>query len=333
MSRVAPSGLGSQPVGEIAGVAEGVYRLKLPVPFPLRFVAPYLVRGEGGWTAIDAGFDYPPAREAWERGAAEVGCDLSRDLERVIVTHLHPDHIGLAGWLHERSGAPVYMLDGEIRNARRLWEGRRMVEDFVRFLVRYGMDREMADPTAGRTRFSIRLPGEIRTLRPGEELDLGSVRARILHVPGHSDYQFMLHDPERRLLFAADHILLEITPNIGLWTYTEPHPLARYLESLKRLRGLKTELVLPAHGPLFHDLDGRIEELLQHHAERLDVTYEAFNGRPETPYAIARRVFRDGLTDHELRFALAETLAHLEHLVLQGRAERIEGEPVTYRAK
>jgi glyoxylase-like metal-dependent hydrolase (beta-lactamase superfamily II) len=329
--RVAASRLGSQPVGAAAEVAEGVYQLKLPVPFPLEFISVYLVRGDTGWTAIDAGFDYPAAREAWERGGREIGLDLDAELDRIIITHLHPDHVGAAHWLHERSGAPVYMLEGEIENARHLWEGERTVEDFVRYLTRHGMQVDLAEPTAGSNRFGIRLP-ELNPLRPGERLDLGGLRAEVIHVPGHSDYQFMLHDPERELLLAADHVLLEITPNIGLWTYTEPQPLDRYLKSLEGLRGLRPETVLPAHGPVFHDLDGRIDELLAHHEERLEVTHEAFDGEPETSYAIARRVFREGLTDHQLRFALAETLAHLEHLVLQGRAERIEGAVVTYRA-
>ena len=93
---VAPSSIGTQPIGETSRVSDGIFQIKLPVPFPLKFVASYLVEGRDGWTVIDPGFDYPPARETWERGAAEVGLDRGRDLARIIVTHLHPDHIGLA---------------------------------------------------------------------------------------------------------------------------------------------------------------------------------------------------------------------------------------------
>jgi glyoxylase-like metal-dependent hydrolase (beta-lactamase superfamily II) len=331
MSGVVPSRLGGQPVGEAARVAEGVYQLKLPVPFPLRFVSSYLFAGEGGWTVLDPGYDYPDARRAWEAVAPELGLDLERGVEKIVVTHLHPDHIGLARWMQERSGAPVFMLAGEAETARRVWDPERDLEDFVRFLVRNGMDEKTARPTAGTTDLGVRVPEEVVTVRPGEKLRLGEVVARAIHTPGHSDHHFVLHDPERGVLVAGDQLLLKITPNIGLWPYTAPRPLRRYLRSIDELRGLDVGLVLPGHGPLFHDLGGRVDELVAHHAERLEAMHAAFGGRPATPYEIARRVFpADQLSPHQLRFALAETLAHLEHLVDEGRAELLEEEPATY---
>jgi len=329
---VPPSSLGTQPIGGISRVSEGIYQLKLPVPFPLKFISSYLVEDRDGWTVVDPGFDYPPAREAWETGAAEVGLDLDLDVQRIIVTHLHPDHIGLARWLEERSGAPVWMLEGEIENARYVWDPARGTEGFVDYLMRNGMDPETAGATAGTTRLGVRVPERLIPLRPGDAIELGDSEVRVLHTPGHSDFHFVLHDERRRLLFAGDHLLLHITPNIGLWTYTAPRPLERYLDSLRGLRGLEVNLVFPGHGPLFHDLDGRIEELILHHEERLSVMHAAFDGEPATPFEVARRVFPEDLSDHQLRFALAETLAHLEYLVGEGRAERLDGDVVGYRA-
>ena len=313
-------------------MAEGVYQLKLPVPFPLRFVASYLVEGPDGWTVIDPGFDYPPAREAWEEQSAALGLDLSADVNRVIVTHLHPDHIGLARWLEERSGAPVYMLEEEIRNARHVWDPARGNEGFIRFLLANGMDEEIARPTAGSTSMGIRLPEDLLPLRGGENISLGGSEWRVIHTPGHSDFHFVLHEAEKSILLAGDHLLLHITPNIGTWTYTAPRPLERYLASIQDLKGLDVDLVLPGHGPLFHDLDGRVDELVAHHAERLDAMHAAFDGVPVTGYELSRRVFADDLSDHQLRFALAETLAHLEFLVHDGRAERVEGDVIRYAA-
>ena len=329
---VRPSTLAAQPIGEASRVVEGVHQLKLPVPFPLKFVASYLIEGEGGWTIIDPGFDYPPAREAWESEAARMGLDLDRDVTRLIVTHLHPDHIGLARWLEGRSGAPVWMLENEISNARHVWDPGRNSDDFVSYMMRHGMDAETAGATAGTTRLGIRLPEHLRPLRPEDRIELGGSEARVIHTPGHSDFHFVLHDERRRLLYAGDHLLLEITPNIGLWTYTAPRPLRRYLDSIGGLRGLDVDLIFPGHGPLFHDLDGRIDELVLHHEERLSVMHEALEGEPATAFEVARRVFPDELSDHQLRFALAETLAHLEHLVDDGGVERLSGEVERYRA-
>ena len=329
---VRPSTLATQPIGEASRVVEGVHQLKLPVPFPLKFIASYLVEGRDGWTVIDPGFDYPPARETWESEAARIDLDLDRDVTRVIVTHLHPDHIGLARWLEGRSGAPVYMLEDEIANARHVWDPSRGSEAFVRYMMRHGMDPETAGATAGTTRLGVRLPERLIPLQPEDRIELGGSEARVIHTPGHSDFHFVLHDESRRLLYAGDHLLLEITPNIGLWTYTAPRPLERYLDSIESLRGLDVNLVFPGHGPLFHDLDGRINELLLHHEDRLSVMLEALVGEPATAFQVARLAFPDGLSDHQLRFALAETLAHLEHLVDEGRAERLDGDVVCFRA-
>jgi glyoxylase-like metal-dependent hydrolase (beta-lactamase superfamily II) len=328
---VVPSGLATQPIGEVAPVAEGVWQLKLPVPFPLRFVSVYLVEGNDGWSIVDAGYDYPPARAAWESGAAAAGCDLGRDVDQIVVTHFHPDHIGAARWLEERTQAPVYVMEQEIPFARKLW-GSSDVGPFVEYLIRHGMSQTDAGSTAAVVRYLLPLPEEMVPIHPGGMLAVGEGAVCIVHVPGHADNQIVLHDVARGILFAADHLLLGITPNIGLWPESELHPLARYLESLENTRGLGADLVLPGHGPVFHDLDGRIGELIYHHEERLETMRRAVSDRPKTAYEVSRIVFRGTLTKHQRCFALAETLAHLDHLVLEGRAERIEGETVNFRA-
>jgi glyoxylase-like metal-dependent hydrolase (beta-lactamase superfamily II) len=328
---VKPSRLGTQPVGEAAEVAEGVYQLKVPVPIPLVFVSAYLAEGDGGWTLIDTGFDYPEGRTAWESGAEAIGCNLGRDVERIVVTHFHPDHLGAAYWLQGISGAPVCMLGSEIEHSREVW-GDPDPAPFIEHLVRSGMGRALAERAAAGTRADLSLPEKMVPLSVGEEIPLGPGTARILHAPGHADHQAMLHDEGRGLLFAADQVMLGVTPNIGRWPDTLPKPLARYLKSLRSIRGLDADLVLPGHGPLFHDLRGRADELLLHHEERLEVMQAEISGAPKTPFEVSRKVFRYGLSLYERCFALAETLAHLEHLVLEGRAERIGDGLVSFRA-
>ena len=327
---VAPSELAVQSVGEAAEVVEGVWQLKLPVPFPLGFVSVYLVEGDDGWTLIDSGYDYPPAREAWEAGALAAGCDLSQDIAGIVVTHFHPDHIAAARWLQELSAAPVSMMEEEIPFARRIW-GSPDAEPFVGLLVRHGMPREMAESAAGAMRGGLRLPEEIRPLRAGEKVPMGNGSALVVHAPGHADHQLVLHDEGRRILYAADHLMLGITPNVGIWPETEPYPLDRYLGSLASMRGLEADLVLPGHGPVFGDLDGRISEIMEHHAERLDAMRAEIEA-PASAYEVSRQLFRGALSVHQRSFALAETLAHLDHLVLEGRARVREGAPVAFEA-
>ena len=328
---VMPSRLGTQPIGEVESVADGVYQLKLPVPLPLRFISVYLIEGDDGWTVVDTGFDYPETYEVWEKAARTLGIDLVRDIGRIIVTHFHPDHLGAARWLQERSGAPVMMLEDEIDFSRRLWTRRDSPEPFIEHLTLHGMPRTTATAAAEALRSGLALPETMTPLHVGEKLAVGTGSARVLLAPGHADFQLVLHDEARGILFAADHILLKITPNIGLWPENAPHPLARYLDSLEELRDLNVDLVLPGHGPIFHDLGGRIEELKQHHQERLELMRGELQDGPRTAFEVSNSVFREDLSIYEQCFALAETLAHLEHLELQNRVERIEGGKITYR--
>lgn len=333
MDGVAPSKLGTQPVGEVAEVAEGVYQLKVPVPIPLVFVSAYLIEDDDGWTILDTGFDYPEGRAAWEVGSGKLGLDLREDVSRILVSHFHPDHLGAAAWLQGLSGAPVYMLEEEIEHAREIWGG----DDgnfalLIEHLTRHGMPQSLAEEAAAGTRATLKLPEKMAALRADDEIPLGGGVARVVHAPGHADHQYMLHDEARGILFAADHVLLKITPNVGIWPDVMPQPLDRYIKSLINLRGMGVGLVLPGHGPVFHDLDGRIEELILHHEERLDLMHGVLANGPKTTFEVSSRVFRDTLTLYEQCFALAETLAHLDHLALEDRAIRMQNGVVSYRA-
>lgn len=313
-------------------MASGIHQLKILVPIPLGFVSAYLIEGPEGWTVLDTGFDYPDGRAAWEAGAASLGLDLRREVSRILVSHFHPDHLGAARWLQELSGAPVYMLWEEIENSRLVWEGEGAVAALVDSLILNGMPRELAEEAGSGMRANLELPERLVELRVGEQIALGEGVARVVHAPGHADYQYVLHDEGRGLLFAADHVLMKITPNIGLWPETLPHPLARYLKALSGMRGMNADLVLPGHGPIFHDLQGRIDELLLHHEERLELMHAEIQGRPKTPFEVSGAVFRETLTLYERCFALAETLAHLEYLALEGRARRVEEGGLAFRA-
>jgi glyoxylase-like metal-dependent hydrolase (beta-lactamase superfamily II) len=222
-------------------------------------------------------------------------------------------------------------MEAEIPFARKLW-GSPDASPFVGLLARHGMPREMAEKGAAGMRSGLALPEEILPLRAGEKVRMGNGAVRVIHAPGHADHQLVLHEEGRGILYAADHLMLGITPNIGIWPETEPHPLARYLDSLEGMRNLEADLVLPGHGPVFRDLGGRVEEITAHHAERLGAMRATLEAGPRTPYEVSRIVFRGTLSVYQRCFALAETLAHLDHLALDGRARAREGEMVTYEA-
>jgi glyoxylase-like metal-dependent hydrolase (beta-lactamase superfamily II) len=224
------------------------------------------------------------------------------------------------------------MLGEEIEHSRLVWESDGGAASLINCLVLNGMPHELAEEAGSGMRANLKLPEKLLPLRAGNEMPLGGSGARAVHAPGHADYQYMLHDESRGILFAADHVLLKITPNIGLWPESLPHPLARYLKSPFGMRGMNANLVLPGHGPIFHDLEGRIDELLLHHEEWLEVMYTEINSDPKTPFEVSGGVFRETLTLYEKCFALAETLAHLNQLALEGCAERIEDEAVFFHA-
>src|SRR5690606_1110263 len=153
----------------------------------------------------------------------------------------------------------------------------------------------------------------------------------VLFVPGHSDGMVCFYQREHNALLAADHILPHITPNISYWFHGDPNPLLTYMRSLEKIRKLDVEWVIPSHGQPFQGANKRIDELLAHHEERLDATWKMLE-QPLTIFEVRERLFDRPLTVHEMRFAVGETLAHLEYLRSEGRCERaMEGERWVYK--
>jgi glyoxylase-like metal-dependent hydrolase (beta-lactamase superfamily II) len=162
-------------------------------------------------------------------------------------------------------------------------------------------------------------------IEPDEALQIGARRFEVIAAPGHSDQHLVFYCAQERLLLCGDAVLIKITPNISLWPHGRPNPLADFLQSLDRLAALKVDLALPGHGPLIRAFGERLDELRVHHHERLAVIEQAVGGGA-TAFAVCTAVFPTTvLSPHQLRFAMAETLAHLEYLVNVGRLERDAG--------
>jgi glyoxylase-like metal-dependent hydrolase (beta-lactamase superfamily II) len=174
-------------------------------------------------------------------------------------------------------------------------------------------------------------PPAFQCVGVGDILTLGARRFEVIIGAGHSMAQVMLYDAADRLLFCADHVLMKITPNVGIWPGSDADPLAHFIESLRQLATLPVRLALPGHRTVITDWAGRLHELLHHHDERLALMHEAA-GDGATVLDIAQRVFDfRQFTAHEMRFAVAETLAHLEYLRARGQVMRTEALPWVYR--
>ena len=275
----------------------------------------------------------PEAEQALDRGLAEAGVPM-RDLKRAFITHLHPDHMGLAGTL-ERAGVPVLMHRPEIARAARVWSKDHELIDLVYALFeQHGMPREVDEGMRQAWIAMGQTVDDVRSLVPvedGDEIDMGGRPARVRWTPGHTDHHAVLIDEKDGILFAGDHVLPRITSNIGLYPQSRDDPLGDFLDALKKMRDLPIRRVLPAHGEPFDDLAGRVDELLAHHDARLDAVIAALGSRERTAYDVAHDLFPKLRSPHEERFALAETLAHLRHLERRGRASETDGAPVRWK--
>ncbi len=314
-------------------IASDIYQVRIPLPFALNIVNCYLVRdGDEGWALFDTGIHWDAAYQAW----SEVFSTLQlqpQDISRVILTHVHPDHFGMAGWFQQRASiagreTEVYTSPREAHQARQVWQQESGII-FGDWLVTHGMPADMArEVQAGldlNREMTMPHPQRLLPLNAGETLNIGTRYFKIYQAAGHSDGHLLFHDEGDALMLCGDHVLNKITPNIGIWTQTDPRPLSHFMASLRQLRELDVRLALPGHKTLIHNWRGRIDEILHHHDERLDLTLEAVREGKHNPYEVALRIFQSmRFTSHEWRFALAEAYAHLDCLEEQGRLTKVQ---------
>lgn len=317
-------------------VAPAIWRVQIPLATGLEPVNAYLLLDDDGTvTVFDTGIA-PGAEPLWRAALAHVERSPA-DVQRIVVSHHHPDHIGGSGALHRLTSAPLLATTSTIRQAPDVWGDRGRMEAYftaiAAHLTEHGFppfpDGHVARESST-ARSIIELPpdGAWDPVDDGDRIEAAGRTWDIIATPGHADGHLVLHDRAGGLLLGADHILERISPAVGRFPRHERNPLARYLESLMKIAMLDPGTVLPGHGDPFDGAAARARVLAAHHQERLDQGVAIVTEIGEaTAYEVAvrmfPRVFASGAHDPaNARFATTEALAHLEHARSIGRLAR-----------
>lgn len=331
--------------GGLAEVAPGLFWLRMPLPFALDHINLWLIRdefkGQQGWTAVDTGVCSEASKAIWLTVVEQHLQGLP--LLRLICTHMHPDHIGLAAWLCDGLAdppaaghwqIPLWMTQGEYTAARLFASpglsheaDEQMAAQGLGALAHYerhGLVTEQAQEKAlaRKSHFSRmvpRVPLQYRRLYADEQFQMGGADWQVIVGYGHSPEHAALHCAERQVLLSGDMVLPRISTNVSVW-FQEPDadPVSRFLESLDRFRPLPVEtLVLPSHGVPFFGLHARIDQLHEHHGKQLALCLDALDS-PKTAYELLPVMFPRALDSHQLHFAMGEAIAHLNCLAGRG---------------
>ena len=311
-------------------ILQNIFRIQVPLPKnPLQMLNSYLIRGEESSLLIDTGFNLPECREALLSALDTLG--VRRDTLDIFGTHIHSDHIGLASEI-VGPGRAIYLGSGDFHWAAseesnlywELMDRRFLIEGFPQEELDYLVDKNPA-----RNHGPVLDLPNYQVVRGGDTFDLGGHYLEVVEAPGHTPGMVCLWMPREGVLFTADHVLFDITPNITMWPNME-NALGSYLDSLKKFRKYPVKLALPGHRET-GDYLARIDELLRHHDRRVSETEKVVAENPGmTTYEIAGRMTWQirARTWQEFPviqkfFAVGECLAHLDYLIGLGRVKRI----------
>ena len=307
--------------GEIRQVAEGVYWMSMPLPMVLERINLWLLEDGDGWTVVDTGLALPASEEIWEGVIAKYFRD--RRVKRVIVTHMHPDHVGLAGWLTRKFDCELWISREEYLMCRNLVAdtGREVPKAALDFYRSAGMKSEELERYKRHFgdfgRMVSTLPDSFRRLQDRETLLIDDRYWQVITGNGHSPEHVCLYCPALKLLISGDQVIPRITSNVSVWP-TEPHgdPLSDWLDSCKKLVSLLPSdlLVLPAHQEPFYGLHTRLNQLIQGHVQALDRLYN-YLSEPRTAIDCFSSLFKRSVGNDVKVIAIGESVAHLNYLL------------------
>ena len=323
-----PLGRRAPEPGNLIALADGVGWARLPIPGSLKHINVWVLEDGDGVALVDTGLNIPDCRAAWD--ALFEGPLAGRRVTRLIVTHFHPDHLGLAGWLAERFGVALWMTRGEWLFARMLSADVRDAppREAIANMRAAGWSeaRVAEEQTKGWGRFAAMMspvPVSFVRIRDGDTLRIGARDWRIVGGCGHSPEHACLWDEAAGLLIAGDQVLPRISSNVSL-SLSEPEadPLGDWLDSIAKLHALpKDLLVLPSHGEPFTGLHARLDALDYGHRDRLDALHRRL-AEPARAVDCFGTLFARKIEDGMLGLATGEAMAHLRRLEVEGRAIR-----------
>lgn len=302
----------------------------MPLPFALRWINLWLLEDDEGWTVVDTGVATDESQLHWRTifGSPELG---GKAVNNVIVTHMHPDHVGLAGWITREFDCPLWMSRLEYITCRMLLAdtGRPAPEEGVSFYRSAGWDdaalAKYRERFGGFGRLAAPLPDAYRRLTAGEQLVIGRRRWHVLGGNGHSPEHLCLWCPELNLFISGDQILPRISSNVSVFP-TEPDadPLSDWIDSCARLKrdipaGV---LVLPAHNEPFTGAHHRLQELIDWHEQSMDRIEQRLREGPRLAVDLFPALFPRSISADLLGFATGEALAHLNCLIHRDRVRR-----------
>lgn len=313
--------------GTTREVAPGVHWLRMPLPFPPSHINLWLLADGPGWTIVDAGLGRDETKAHWEQIFATILAD--RPVTRVIVTHFHPDHLGLAAWLCARWNAPLWMTPGEWYMARSAHANGSPADVATRiaFYRGNGVDEAGIGPFAESHNLYRRgvpeIPPAFRRITGGVPIEIGGHAWLPVIGRGHAPEHACLWCPDSGVLIGGDILLPRISPNVSVWP-NEPlaNPLRDYLDCLGNFSPVPAEtLVLPAHGLPYRGVHARIADLRTHHARGLDALVAALDP-PRASTEVFSLLFKREIGPHNMGLAVGESLAHLHYLEWEGRVRR-----------
>jgi len=311
-------------------ITSSVIQVRVPVPFSLKWINSYLLLEKNGtYTIIDPGLRTLEAEQVWEETLQELSLTW-RNCSAIVVTHQHPDHYGLAGYVQQHCDAPVYMTRESKAYTDKLWgTGQAQFErDMEKLLVAHGTPIEIVEAIlANMQGFVAKVEPQpvVEYIEAGQTIRLGDRQWLLIHTEGHAYGGIMLYDSLTKQLLCGDQVLPRITPHVGVVAGEDRPVLSQFLANLQQIAKLDVKLVLPGHREPFEGYSERITAIIQHHKRRLaSILQYVQEQRAVDSFTCCEWLFGKHLREqpHNMRFALTETIAHLDHLQEKGLLQK-----------